>query len=203
VLQEVKAHLQRSFSFTEIRGDGPIVLVPFYAFNVEVIAAFRTTSGQYLICITEGGGRYKTADYDAEIKVISDSDAATKKNTRALIRILKCWQGCCSVEIKSFWLEIISVNFLRYWQYSSNSPMYYDWMVRDYLSYLVSSKNGFISAPGTGETMFLGDRWLSKANSALIRAVRACQYESDKLPFSAGDEWQKIFGSDMPRVPNG
>ncbi len=203
VLQEVKAHLQRSFRYTEIRGDGPIVLVPFSAFNVEVIPAFRLTNGQYFICMTDGGGRYKTADYDAEIKSISDSDTATKQNTRALIRMLKCWQGYCSVEIKSFWLEITSADFLRQWQYATQSPMFYDWMIRDYLSYLVSRRNGLVFAPGTGEAMSLGERWLSKAISALARAQRACEHEGGKRPLSAGDEWQKIFGNDMPRVPNG
>src|SRR4051812_10391936 len=39
LLQEVKGHLQRSFTTTSIKGDGPVVLVPFTAFNVEVIPA--------------------------------------------------------------------------------------------------------------------------------------------------------------------
>jgi hypothetical protein len=49
--------LQRTYSSTNIRGDGPIVLVPFSAFSVEVIPAFRLTNGQYYVCMTDNGGR--------------------------------------------------------------------------------------------------------------------------------------------------
>ena len=204
VLQEVRGHLQQSFSSTNIRGDGPIVLVPFFAFSVEVIPAFRLTNGKYFVCMTDNGGRYKTADYEAEIKHIADSEAATKQNTRALIRMMKCWQGYCSVEIKSFWIELTAVNFLQQWQHADKSMMYYDWMVRDYLDFLIRQKNTYVFAPGTHEAMSLGSKWESKANSAWERAKKACEFENltPPQPYNAGDEWQKIFGTDMPRVPN-
>lgn len=205
LLQEVRGHLQLSFSSTKIRGDGPIVLVPFSAFSVEVIPAFRLTNDRYYVCMTDKGGYYKTADYDAEIKHIADSDTATKKNTRALIRMMKYWQGYWSVEIKSFWIELTAVSFLQQWQYADKSMTYYDWMVRDYLAYLVRQKNTYVFAPGTYETMYLGDEWESKAISALERAKKAVEFENlaTPQPYNAGDEWQKIFGTDMPRVPNG
>ncbi|MDE8345995.1 MAG: hypothetical protein POH28_07475 [Acidocella sp.] len=203
ILQEVKGHLQRTYTSTNIKGDGPIVLVPFSAFSVEVIPAFRLTDGRYYVCMTDNDGRYKTADYEAEIKQIADSEASTEKNTRALIRMMKCWQGYCSVDLKSFWIELTAVNFLKQWQHASKSMVYYDWMVRDYLDYLVQQKNTYVFAPGTYEAMNLGDKWESKANTALARARKACEYEGKEQPYNAGDEWQKIFGTDMPRVPNG
>jgi hypothetical protein len=205
ILQEVKGHLQKTFSLTKIRGDGPVVLVPFSAFNVEVIPAFRLVTDQYYVCMTDNGGHYKTADYDAEIKHVAASEALTKQNTRALIRMMKCWQGYCDIEIKSFWIELTAVSFLQQWEHADKSMTYYDWMVRDYLKYLVRQKNTYIYAPGTYESMFLGERWGSKANSALARAEKACDYEAATPPqsYNAGDEWQKIFGTDMPRVPNG
>lgn len=203
ILQEVKRHLERTYPSTNIRGDGPIVLVPFSAFNVEVIPAFRLTSGQHYVCMTDNGGRYKTADYDAEIKHIADSDTETDKKARELIRMMKCWQGYCDVNIKSFWIELTAVSFLSQWGYAAESMYYYDWMVRDYLEFLVSKKNAYIYAPGTYEAMYLGERWESKASSALTRAKKACEYEAKDQAYNAGDEWQKIFGTDMPRVLNG
>ena len=205
LLQEVRSHLQQSFSSTNIRGDGPIVLVPFSAFSVEVIPAFKLTDGKYYVCMTDNGGRYKTADYDSEIKHIADSDTATKKNTRSLIRMMKCWQGYCGVDIKSFWIELTAVSFLQQWEHADKSMTYYDWMVRDYLDYLIRQKNTHIFAPGTYEMMYLGNKWESKANSAWERAKKACEFENlaPPQPYNAGDEWQKIFGTDMPRVPVG
>lgn len=198
LLQEVKNVLLAKFPNTAIRGDGPIVNVPFSAYNVELAPAFLLTGGQYWICMTDNGGRYKTADYDAEITLIRESNDNTKGNTRNLVRMMKCWQGYCDVPIKSFWLELLAVEFLSSWEYRTQSKMFYDWMVRDFLKYLEGRKNSYVYAPGTREAMYLGSAWLSKAQTARQRAEQACSWETD-YPGLAGEEWQKIFGTDMPR----
>jgi len=41
---------------------------------------------------------------------------------------MKCWQGYCSVPIKSFWLELLAVQFLDSWKHRGESKTYYDWM---------------------------------------------------------------------------
>ncbi len=202
LLQEVKGHLQNRFYSTAIKGDGPVVLVPFAAFSVEVIPAFIRNDQKYSVCMTDNGGRYKAADYSAEIDHISKSNTDTNSNTRELIRMLKCWQGYCNVPIKSFWLEITAVNFLNQWEYRGKTRVYYDWMIRDYLQYLVDNINSYIFVPGTYELMNIGYKWISKANSALSRAASACKYENDNMPYSAGTEWRGIFGTDMPQAPS-
>jgi hypothetical protein len=75
----------------------------------------------------QGWGSYKTFDPDAELKNVSDSNGKTNNNTRDLIRMMKCWQSNCSVPLKSFTLELTSVNFLAQWQYAGKSKVYYDW----------------------------------------------------------------------------
>jgi hypothetical protein len=46
--------------------------------------------------------------------------------------------------------------------------------------------------------MSLGDAWKSKAESAQGRAEKACGYESENLLYLAGEQWQMIFGTDIP-----
>jgi hypothetical protein len=65
--------------------------------------------------------------------------------------------------------------------------------------------NGTFSMPVTGATVQLGDAWLSKAQSAYARALKACVYERDDIgapadDAAAGDEWQKIFDLMIPRT---
>jgi len=200
LLQEVRTLLLSAYPNTAIRGDGPVVLVPFSAFNVEVIPAFAAQDGGHLVCMTDGGGSYKRADYDAEMKIVSDSNSTTNGNTRDLVRMMKTWQGYCSVPLKSFHLELLATTFLAQWEYSGKSKTYYDWMVRDFLSFLVSRANWNVYAPGTGETMSLGNAWETRAKSALERAKKACDYESSSSWTLAGEEWQKIFGPDIPKA---
>ncbi|QUD89851.1 SMODS domain-containing nucleotidyltransferase [Phenylobacterium montanum] len=198
LLQEVKAVLLAAYPNTLIRGDGPIVIVPFATFSVEVIPSFKLTDGKSWVCLTEGGGRYKTADYAAEASYIADSDTATNGKTRHLVRMMKRWQAECSVPIKSFHIELTSALFLANWVHKGESRSYYDCMVRDYLAYLVSRANGHVYAPGTGEQMALGEAWLSRAKTALDRATKACTHELTPAPAWACEEWRKIFGADYP-----
>jgi hypothetical protein len=198
LLQEVRNVLSAKFPSTMIKGDGPVVKVPFRAFNVELIPAFLLTSGQHWICMTDNGGRYKPADYDAEIDSIRDSNSKTKGNVRNLIRMMKRWQAYCDVSIKSFWIELVAVEFLNSWQYKDKSSVYYDWMVRDFLEYLSHKNSSFVYAPGTGEPMYLGNAWISKARQAHKHAQKACNNEISN-PAKAGEEWQKIFGNDIPK----
>jgi hypothetical protein len=62
LLQEVKNVLSLAYPNTAIRGDGPVVIVPFSAYNVEVIPAFALNGGGHWVCMTDNGGRYKKAD---------------------------------------------------------------------------------------------------------------------------------------------
>lgn len=201
LLQEVRGHLLAAFPNTKIKGDGPVVIAPFSAYAVELIPAFPYSDGKYCICMTDNGGRYKTADYKAEIAHIASWDAHSNGNLRDLVRMMKCWQWYCSVPLKSFHLELVAVDFMSQWRHRGQSKLYYDLMVRDFLAYLVGRANTYVYAPGTGEQMFLWNNWKSKAESASARAVNACAYEAINKPDEAGDEWQKIFGTDIPKYP--
>jgi len=108
--------------------------------------------------------------------------------------MIKCWQGECSVPLKSFWIELLVVRFLAQWEHAGKTSVYYDWMVRDFFYFLVNQAFGSVYAPGTGEAMYIGDAWKSRAESARDRAARACGYESQSSSL-AGPEWRKIFGT--------
>ena len=87
LLQEIKGVLATSFPSTAVKGDGPVVKVPFSSYNVELIPAFLLDNDQYYVCMTDNGGYYKTADYDAESETIRDSNQQSNDNTRHLIRM--------------------------------------------------------------------------------------------------------------------
>jgi len=200
LLQEVKGVLASKFTNTNIKGDGPVVKVPFTSYDVELIPGFALTSGRYWICMTDNGGYYKEADYDAETGAVKVSNDQTSGKTRHLIRMMKRWQAYCNVPLKSFWLELLSIEFLFGWEHKDKSMTYYDWMVRDFLRYLEGKSHHTLYAPGTFEAMNIGDGWLSKARTARQRAEKACENEPSS-PAVAGEEWQKIFGTDIPKNP--
>ncbi len=198
LLQEVKRILGYTYPHTTMRGDGQVVTVQFDSYAVEVLPAFRLRDSRFLICDTNDGGRYKTIHPVAEQEAVRISNSSTNGNTRCLIRMMKSWQSICSVPMKSFWIELLAVEFLHSWQYRHNSATYHDWMVRDFLAYIIRRASGILSVPGTGEIISLGDAWKSRAESAHARAIKACSATSE---YEAGTEWQKIFGDQMPLLP--
>jgi hypothetical protein len=199
LLQEAKSVLTRTYSTTKMRGDGQVVVVPFVSQPVEVAPAFKLDNGRYWICNTLNGGKYKEIDPDAEIKAVADSDTASSGNTRHLSRMLKKWQENCSVQLKSFVLELLAIEFVGSWAYRGKGTVYYDWMVRDLFKYLLSKAGSYVLIPGTFEIVWLGSDWKSKAESAYERAMKGCEYEAANKDFDAWWEWSRIFGEDVPK----
>ncbi|GGX62309.1 SMODS domain-containing nucleotidyltransferase [Streptomyces hiroshimensis] len=197
LLQELKGLFQARYPRTmEIGGDGQVVVVDFSTgHTVEVLPAWHRQGGGLLVPNTHDGGSWQHVDHKAEIAYVADSDARTNGNTRNLIRMMKVWQKHCSVPIKSLVLELRSVKFLSTWNRSRESMTFYDWMVRDFFAELVEKANCWHTIPGTSEKKQYGDVWLSKAQSAHRRAVKACEYELASKHIDASLEWQKIFGS--------
>jgi hypothetical protein len=198
LLQEVKDVLAQTYSQTTMRADGQVVVVPFNTIPIEIAPGFRCTDGSIIICDTNNGGSYRISTAEAEVVEFDAADTSWNGNARALSRMMKQWQRECNVPLKSFQLERLSVEFLRVWSYSRQDRFWYDWMVRDFLAYLLGRANGSVVMPGTGETVQLGDAWLSRTQSAYRAAVSACDNERDNYQVHAGEDWQKIFGNVAP-----
>jgi hypothetical protein len=139
LLQEIKIILADTYPNTAMRGDGQVVVVNFGSYSVEVVPAFETTTtatnGDYLICDTNGGGRWKTATPWAEVRHIDAVDTVCAKNLRPLIRMLKTWQAVCSVPIKSFLLELLATEFIAQSRWRLHTWFYFDWIIRDCFAY--------------------------------------------------------------------
>ena len=200
LLQEVKNVLTATYPNTNMRGDGQVVLVRFGSYSVEVVPAFPLVGGGYWICNTHDGGSYRTTRPWAELEHVDAIDKATNGNLRSLIRMLKVWQEQCSVPIKSFTLELVAGDFLLQSPWKHKDFFWFDWIVRDFYAYLYHRANTHVIVPGTSELISLGADWQSRSQSAYNRAVKACGHEKDNAVTAAGDEWQKIFGSQIPRV---
>jgi len=198
LLQEVKTVLAATYSRTAFRGDRQVVVVPFDSIQIEVAPGFRCQDGSIIVCDAKGDGRYITSTAEAEAQDLAVADAVYGGKVRVLIRLIKLWKRTCNVPLKSFMIERLAVEFLRGWSNAHRDTIWYDWMVRDFMAYLVSRANGWIIMPGTGEIVWLGSDWLSRAQIAHRHATIACIYEEQNWDAAADEAWRQIFGA-MPR----
>ena len=198
LLQEIKDKLEVAYPQTRKRGDGQVVQIDFNSIMVELVPVFAIGNGQFIMPDTKGGGSWKRVDPAAQIRLIDNADRDFSGNVRPLCKIIKRWKHECSVDLKSFAIELLVADFFRNYPWGNYDYYYYDWYVRDCLRFMETRVNGWVAIPGTGEIVQLGGKWASKVEAAVGIAEQACDYERDDYDILAGVEWQKIFG---PRIP--
>ncbi|KAB0265137.1 SMODS domain-containing nucleotidyltransferase [Microvirga brassicacearum] len=199
LLQEVKSALGVTYPQTNMRGDGQVVMVQFNTILIEVLPVFQLSTGQYLMPDANDGGHWKMVDPVAQINFVDQVNQKTNGNLRAVTKMMKLWSREQNVPIKSFVLELLLTEFFASYGYGPYSYYWYDFFIRDAFRFLVSKAWGTVIVPGTNEVIPLGGDWLSRAQRALDIALQACAYEHADMIIHAGDEWQKIFGTRIPR----
>lgn len=197
LLQDVRDVLKDRYTTTDkIRGDAHVVVIPFSGgHNVELLPAWRTTTGKYWVPDSHDGGTWRLVDQTAEMVNVDASNILSEGATRDLIMMLKVWQHECSVPIKSLALELHVVDFL----YGENAigGIYsrYAELVEACFAQLTKNVGRVEQIPGTAEPFEFGDLWATKADWAAQRAVRACEHEVAGNERAAAAEWKKIFGA--------
>lgn len=196
LLQEVKGVLQQRYPTTDsMRGDGHVVVVNFTGGHcVEVLPAWETINGRYLVPDTHDGGSWVLVDQVAEIDNVQTSDARSHGTTRRLIKMLKSWQRECDVPVSSLTLELRSVGFLATRPDLHVSSSGYPTLVVDFFADLVTRGGQFALVPGTTDRCDFGRAWVSKAETALARATRAREFEDRGDEASATAIWKQMFG---------
>ena len=199
LLQEVRGHLLDSYPQTQMRGDGQVVVVGFNTTVVEVVPAFRHDGyGRFYMPDTNNGGQWKLVDPQAEVAFIDRADGGASGNVRPMAQMLKTWKRFCNVPLKSYQIELLVAEFMTTYENRHGDYYWYDWFMRDFFGWLCNKAWANLIIPGTAELINLGDEWLSRAQSARDRALRACDGEYNDFPISAGEEWRKIFGDRIP-----
>lgn len=195
LLQEVKNAMFLTFPCTPLHADGPIIAAPFSSYHVEVIPAFLCDDRTYLTAHTANGGSWRYSNPVVELDQLQAADRASFGKATHLTKMLKAWKYECNIDIKSISLEVLASVFVQQWQFRDQTIYYYDWMIRDFFRFMLEYINGWSRVPGTSERIDLGTAWATRCASAYQRALKACEFEKADLPFSATEEWQKIFGS--------
>lgn len=180
LLQDIKKILEEKYPNTPIKAFGKVVILEFAdtQHNVELLPAWENENGIFKIPNSENGGNWETFDPRKEIETIEKSDEKTGQ-TKMLIRMIKKWSEQCSVKIKSYKIEQMVVSFFA--------------STKKYDKHSILAKDFFIFF----HTNVSDENLKSHLNTALERAKKACEFESNNKLEQAVDEWKKIFGDDF------
>lgn len=201
LLQAVKNSIQKTYSTTELKGDGQIVVVKFTDnMEIEVLPTFKNSDDSYTYADSNSGGSWKTTNPIPEIKAVANGDNLTNNNLRHLCRMTRAWKHYCNVPIKGLLIDTLAYRFLTNWSYRDKSYLYYDWMSRDFFEYLKNQTENQTTwyAIGSSQSIYNPDNFRYKATVAFNITKEAIQYQSEFKEWSAKQKWKEIYGSRFP-----
>lgn len=137
---------------------------------------------------------------DAERAALDRADRASAGQARHLVRMAKAWVRVNALALPSLALECLVTEFLIVWIYSRRSPLFYDWMVRDFFFWLSAQGHRAVGLPGGGR-LDLGGRWIEDALLAHRLAADGAQAERDNDARQATARWRRLFGPAFPEPP--
>lgn len=201
LLQEVKAALAKTYSITNLKGDGQIISLPFSdGINFEVLPAFiNKDNSSFTYPNSNSGGSWKTTDPRAEISAISGMNYLCNNNLKRLCRMARAWKNQCEVSISGILIDLLAYRFISTWGERDKSFLYYDWMSRDFFRYL-SEQNAnqtMWQAMGSNRYFYHGGSFVYKAKVAYNIAVEATE-KGTEYPATAKSKWRQIYGSSFP-----
>ena len=197
LLQEIRNSIQNTYN-SYISADGQVVKVDFTDnITFEILPCFVNKDGCYTYPDTNGGGKWKITNPRPEIDAIKTGNISWNNNLKNLCRIARSWKDNWNVPIGGLLIDTLAYNFLKDWEYRNNSYTYYDWMVRDFFSYLKNQDENkqYWLAVGSGQYIFRTGKFEYKALRCYNIAKEAVDYESRNMEWSAGQKWQEIFGN--------
>lgn len=201
LLQAVKNSIATTYPVTSLRGDGQIVQVTFSdSMKFEVLPAFKNDDGSYTFANSNNGGSWKKTNPVPEISAVSSGDGLTNNNLRPLCRMARAWKYYNSVPISGLLIDTLAHRFLTAWSNRDKSYLYYDFMSRDFFSYLKNqdANQNTWYAIGSGQSIYNPDNFRYKATVAYNKSLEAIKQETDNFTWSAKQKWREIYGNRFP-----
>ncbi len=198
LLQAIKKSLQKTYSTSYIKGDGQIIGINFDdGICFEIVPCFLNEDDSFTYPDTNNGGSWKTTDPKPEKKEIQDKNIEWNRNLKRLCRMTRAWKDKWDVKMGGLLIDTLAYNFLKNWEYNYKSYVYYDWMVRDFFEFLKNQdkEQTYWYAVGSYTRVYNTGNFRYKALQCYNISLKAIEYESNDMPYSANEKWKEIFGS--------
>lgn len=202
-LQVVKASIDKTYSRTQLRGDGQVIQISFVdGMTFEVVPAFLNTDDSYTYPDANAGGCWRVTNPRAEISAIGGRNLLCGSNLVPLCRMMRQWKAYWDVPIGGLLIDTLAYQFIENWEHRQKSYLYYDFMCRDFFRFMAdqSRTQEYWRAPGSGRQVYGGDLFQWKATRCYNLACEAIAHEiaDPKREWSAKQKWREVFGSRFP-----
>ena len=201
LLQAVRQSIQKTYSTTNIGADGQVVQVPFDdGITFEVVPAFVNKDDSFTYPNANGGGSWRTTNPRPEIEAIRSRNRACNGNLVPLCRMMRAWKAKWSVPIGGLLIDTLAYQFIVDWPHKDKSYFYYDFMCRDFFSFMADQDKDqeYWRAPGSGQYVYGKGLFQWKARRCHNISLEAIAHQTAKQEWSAKQKWREIFGTSFP-----
>lgn len=203
LLQAVRHSIQKTYSTTNIGADGQVIQVPFTdGITFEVVPVFNNTDGSFTFPDANGGGNWRITNPRPEIRAIRDRNSECNGNLVRLCRMMRAWKSEWDVPMGGLLIDTLAHRFINDWQNKDKSYLYYDYMSRDFFSFMANQdrRQQYWLAPGSDQYVWRKGLFEWKATRCYNLACEAIDHEmaNPKRESSAKRKWREIFGNQYP-----
>ncbi|WP_371423380.1 nucleotidyltransferase [Tardiphaga sp.] len=197
LLSDAAAAISARYPQTTVRVDRLVVAAVYSKFRVEAQPVFEQDDGSFKYPDTYNGGAWKITKPREEIKAMSDFVSEKNKNLRRLCKMARAWKNKHGAGMGGLLIDTLAYNFLSSTdEYDDKSYLYYDFMSRDFFSYLRDlPKQDYFAALGSGQRVKVKKNFQRKAKKAYELCVKAIEAEGQA---NQNDKWRKVFGRLFP-----
>jgi len=198
LLQEVKNVIKTTYSRTDIRGDGQVVVVTFSNHVFEILPTFLNNDNSYTYPDTKDGGSWKITKPRQEKSEINNLNAEFNGTLKHLCKMVRAWKNKCGVPMGGLLVDTLAYNFLKSNEsYKERSYTYYDWLSRDFFEYLKGTDKNqeYWLAPGSSQRVYKKADFIPKAKKAYNKCIEAIEKNEQK---TVNKIWKDVFGPQFP-----
>lgn len=201
LLQAIRASVQRTYPSSDIAADGQVVVVNFTDnIRVELLGAFYNSEQGYTFADSNGGGSWKACKPKQEMDAFRARDASSNGNLVQLGKMLRAWKDRNDVAISGMLIDTLAYQFIETWGSRDKSYLYYDWLTRDVLAYLMErdTSQQWWQAPGSGSYVRKDGSFQAKARIDYPIALAAvANFAAGQVP-AAKERSRSIYGTAFP-----
>lgn len=199
LLQDVKNSILKTYSQSEVRGDGQVVVIEFGNDFIEVCPAFKEKDGSFTYPDSNNGGSWKKTNPIPESDEMQNFDIDCNGNLIILCKIIRAWKNKSGVKIGGLLIDTFVYNFFKenpdYQKYTYES---YDLLIRDFFEYLkeLNDDRVYWYSPGSNQHVYKKkSNFKSKAKKAFSIIEEAIEKRENNTVYEI---WRKVFGKPFP-----
>ena len=203
LLQAVRQSIAKKYPTSRVGPDGQVVAIAFDdGITFEIVPAFNNTDDSFTFPNANGGGSWCMTNPRPEIDAIRVRNKNCNGNLVPLCRMMRAWKSEWSVPIRGLLIDTLAYQFINDWKYKDKSYYYYDYMCRDFFSFMADQDKDqeCWRAPGSGQNVYGKGLFQWKATRCYNISLQAIEHEiaSPKREWSAKQKWREIFGTSFP-----